>query len=205
MTGWTMRFDIETNASPEQVRHALTDFTQDRLRIWNRTLDTKTYQVREQGPTWAVARESTPRSPFWVVARYDWSEPTVVRWTVVESSYGGGGQGSVRIAPRHGGGSQLHAEWVNTEPRRQKLMLHSVSPRPEPDDRANVGRRAGPIRTEPGPLTEQGEVRLDTEIDKHRLGRDQVMIMVDITRPCHPKAPSALRRHPPFTAPYWST
>lgn len=123
VVAWTVRFDIETKASPEQVRRALTDFTQDRLRIWNRTLDPKTYELREQGPTWAVARESTPRSPFWVVARYEWSDPAVVRWTVVESSYDGGGQGVVRIAPRHGGGSRVHAEWANTEPRRQKFML----------------------------------------------------------------------------------
>jgi hypothetical protein len=119
-----MRFDIETQASPEQVHRALTDFTQERLRIWNRTLDPKTYELREQGPSWAVVRESTPRSPFWVVLRYDWSDPAVIRWTVVESSYRGGGQGLVRIAPRDGRGSQLHAEWVNTEPRRQKLMLY---------------------------------------------------------------------------------
>jgi hypothetical protein len=56
----------------------------------------------------------------------------VVRWTVVESSYGGGGQGFVRITPRDGGGSRFHAEWVNTEPRRQKLtllLLHLVPDR----------------------------------------------------------------------------
>lgn len=118
-----MRFDIETQASPEQVHRALTDFTQKRLHIWNRTLDPKTYELREHGSHWAVARESTPRSPFWVVARYDWSEPSVVRWTVVESSYRGGGHGVVEITPREGGGSRLHAEWVHTEPRRQKLLL----------------------------------------------------------------------------------
>jgi hypothetical protein len=75
------------------------------------------------GATGPSRGKSTPRSPFWVVARYDWSDPSVVLWTVVESSYGGGGQGFVRIVPRDGGGSRLHAEWVNTEPRRQKLML----------------------------------------------------------------------------------
>ncbi|GIJ47989.1 hypothetical protein Val02_48750 [Virgisporangium aliadipatigenens] len=118
-----MRFDIETKASPEQVHRALTDFSQERLRTWNRSLDPKTYEVREQGPTWAVARESSRRSPFWVVARYDWSDPSVVRWTVVDSSYGGGGTGVVRITPRDGGGSRVHAEWANTEPRRQKALL----------------------------------------------------------------------------------
>ena len=74
-------------------------------------------ELREQGDTWATARESSPGSPFWVVARYDWSEPAVVRWTVVESSYGGGGDGFVRIMPAVGGGSRLHVEWVNTQPR----------------------------------------------------------------------------------------
>lgn len=34
-------------------------------RIWHRTLDPKTYELRERGSTWAVARESTAGSPFW--------------------------------------------------------------------------------------------------------------------------------------------
>ncbi|MGK5679981.1 SRPBCC family protein [Actinoplanes sp. URMC 104] len=119
-----MRFDADTKASPQQVRDALTDFTHRRLQIWNRTLDPKTYELREQGDTWAVARESSPRSPFWVVARYDWSDAAVIRWTVVESSYGGGGAGSVRITPRPGGGSRLHVEWTNTGARlSQRPML----------------------------------------------------------------------------------
>jgi hypothetical protein len=82
-----------------------------------------TYEVREQGPAWAVARESTPRSPFWVVDRYDRSEPAAIRWTIVESSYGGGGEGIVRVAPQGDGGSRMHVERFFTEPRRQKVML----------------------------------------------------------------------------------
>ena len=88
-----MRFDIRTKASPEQVLRALTDFTDARLQIWNRTLDPKTYELRDSGETWAVARESTARSPFWVVVRYDWSDAETIRWTVLDSSYGGGGEG----------------------------------------------------------------------------------------------------------------
>ena len=76
--------------------------------------NTETYELRESGQTWAVARESSPRSPFWVVVRYDWSNAETVRWTVVDSSYGGGGEGLVRIAPRVDGGSQVHAEWTYT-------------------------------------------------------------------------------------------
>jgi hypothetical protein len=49
-----MRFDVDTKAAPEQVRRALTDFTDHRLQIWNRTLDPKKYELREQGETWAV-------------------------------------------------------------------------------------------------------------------------------------------------------
>lgn len=119
-----MRFDVDTKATPEQVRRALTDFTERRPRIWHRTLDPDTYELREQGDTWAVARESTAGSPFWVVSRYDWADADVVRWTIVESSYGGGGGGFARIAPAAGGGSRLHVEWVNTGGRiAQRPML----------------------------------------------------------------------------------
>jgi len=58
-----------------------------------------------------------------VVAHYDWSDPDVVRWTVVESSYGGGGAGIVRIAPADDGGSRLSADWTYSAPLRQKAML----------------------------------------------------------------------------------
>ncbi|QBR92956.1 hypothetical protein [Nocardioides euryhalodurans] len=109
-----MRFDLETVATPEQVRRALTDFSERRGQIWSRTLDANAYELRELGDTWAVARESTSGSPFWVVARYDWSDPDVVRWTVVESSYGGGGEGLVRADPSVRGGSRVHVEWTST-------------------------------------------------------------------------------------------
>jgi hypothetical protein len=84
--------------------------------------------VRGLGDSWAVARESTARSPFWVVLRYDWSDPTVVRWTVEESSYGGHGTGSVRIAPTDDGGSRLQADWSYTDisRTRDKLMLFLI-------------------------------------------------------------------------------
>ena len=123
-----MRFDVTTRASPGQVLRALTDFTDRRLQIWNRTLDPKTYEAREVGDSWAVARESTSGSPFWVVARYDWSDPTVVRWTVVESSYGGHGAGSVRIAPTDDGGSRLHVHWNYTDINRtrDKVVLFLI-------------------------------------------------------------------------------
>jgi hypothetical protein len=124
-----MRFDVVTKASPAQVLRAFTDFTERRTRIWNRTLDAKKYRLIEQGDTWAVARESSPGSPFWVTARYDWSDPTEIRWTLVESSYGGAGEGLVRITPGADGGSRLHVTWDNTGGRPLHralfLLLHS--------------------------------------------------------------------------------
>jgi hypothetical protein len=103
----------------------MTDFTDRRLEIWSRSLDPKTYETLELGDSWAVARESTPGSPFWVIARYDWSDHAVIRWIVEESSYGGHGTGSVRIAPNADGGSRLHVVWDYTgvSRTRDKLML----------------------------------------------------------------------------------
>ena len=74
-----MRFDLTTKASPQQVLRAMTDFTDHRLEIWHKTLDPKVYEVRERRDTWAVAREGSPRVPFWVVVHYDWSDPRLIR------------------------------------------------------------------------------------------------------------------------------
>ena len=131
--GWVstgrVRFAVSTVASPEQVREALTDFSERRLQIWSRTLDPATYELRAVGDTWAVARESTPGSPFWVVCRYDWSDPDMVRWTVEDCSWGGSGAGSVRISAEGGGGSLVRAEWTYTGARRtrDKVLLPLIS------------------------------------------------------------------------------
>jgi hypothetical protein len=118
-----MRFAVETRASPDQARRALIDFSERRPQIWSRTLDPSTYELRDRGESWAVARESTSGSPFWVVVRYDWSDPALLRWTVEESSYGGKGEGWVRIAPRGDGGSRLEVAWRYTDALRQKPLL----------------------------------------------------------------------------------
>ena len=119
-----MRVEVVTVASPEQVRAALTDFSQRRLETWSRTLDPKRYELLDGGETWAVAREATPGSPFWVVARYDWTDPAVIRMTILESSYGGAGHGLLRTDPIATGGTRLHVEWDNTGARSwQKVLL----------------------------------------------------------------------------------
>ncbi|WP_416956874.1 SRPBCC family protein [Nocardioides sp. T5] len=123
-----MKFDLVTRASPEQVLEAMTDFTDRRLQIWKKTLDPKVYEVREQGDTWAVAKEGSPRSPYWVVVRYDWSDPRLIRWTELETNHGDPGEGFIRIAPHGADGSRLHVEW-GTHPVRPRdkvaiFLLH---------------------------------------------------------------------------------
>lgn len=123
-----VRFDLTTKASPKQVWQAMTDFTDRRLEIWHKTLDPKVYEVRELGDTWAVAREGSPRVPFWVVIHYDWSDPRLIRWTEVESNHGDGGAGSMRIEPGDEGGSRIQVEWtthpVRTRDKIAMFLLH---------------------------------------------------------------------------------
>jgi hypothetical protein len=123
-----MRFDLTTKASPERVLRAMTDFTDRRLEIWHKTLDPKVYEVRELGDTWAVAREGSPRVPFWVVVHYDWSDSRLIRWTEVESNHGYRGAGSMLIEPGDEGGSVVHVEWtthpVRTRDKIAMFLLH---------------------------------------------------------------------------------
>ncbi len=128
-----MKFDLVTKASPEQVLEAMTDFTDRRLQIWS-TLDPGVYEVREVGDTWAVAREGSPHSPFWVILRYDWSDPRVIRWTELETNHGDPGEGSIRVEPLAAGGSRLHVEWTTHPVRlRHKVvisLIHNTMNRP---------------------------------------------------------------------------
>ncbi len=60
-------------------------------------------------------RESSPRSPVWVVLRYDGRDPAEVRWTVEDSSNGVSGGGQCGSGTATAGGSGVHAEWVATD------------------------------------------------------------------------------------------
>ncbi len=108
-------FDFDTKASPEQVKAALTDFSDRRTEIWKDTLDPDKYEVREVGDTWAVAREGSKRPSVWAVERYDWSEPGKVSWTVEESNFCKPGSGvQVKIQSATNGGSHVAGQWHRT-------------------------------------------------------------------------------------------
>ena len=102
---------IDTIATPEQVRDALTDFTDRRTEIWP-GLSKKRYEVYEVGETTAVIREGNDKPSVWARERYDWSKPGVVRWEVLESNFCiPGSYVQCTFAPGTDGGSHVEVEW----------------------------------------------------------------------------------------------
>lgn len=79
-------FSVDSSVSPDRVLAAAADCSALRPELWPNILR-KFYEVREVADTYAVVREGSalPGGGVWAVERYDWSEPGVVRGTVVES------------------------------------------------------------------------------------------------------------------------
>ena len=96
----------ESSASPEQVLAAARDFSAHRAQIWP-NVEAKRLEVHERGDTWAEVTEGTMvLGVFWERCRYDWSEPTQVTATVIESNvFKPGSSWQLQAAPRSGGGS----------------------------------------------------------------------------------------------------
>ena len=108
-----LHMSMDTNASPEQVRKALLDFSDRRPEIWPE-LDPNVFTVHEIGDTWAEVTEGSPKPKVWARERYDWSEPDVVSWHAIESNFCTPGSGiTVHISEREGG-SHLDIDWERT-------------------------------------------------------------------------------------------
>jgi len=111
-----VEMDVESAASPEQVRTALLDFTPRRTEIWP-GITPALYEVYAVGETTADIKEGTkmPGGVFWAREHYDWSNPDIVTWTVMESNFCTPGSFvSAAIAERPGGGSRVHIVWNRT-------------------------------------------------------------------------------------------
>jgi len=78
------RYELVVPMSVDDVRAALTDFTDRRPRIWRETSDPKVYRLHALQPTGADVTEGAPFA--WSRERYDWADPLVVRLTQVESN-----------------------------------------------------------------------------------------------------------------------
>lgn len=110
----TLHADVESDVAPELVRRALLDFTERRPEIWPQ-LDVKTYKVHWVKETSAEVTEGSPFPKVWSRERYDWSHPTIVTWTAVESNFcAPGSHISMDITPIAGGGSRVVVTWDRT-------------------------------------------------------------------------------------------
>ena len=101
---------VETSsASPEQVLEEARDFTDRRAELW-RDVYTEHLTVHERGETWADVTEGNrwPIGLVWERLRYDWSEPDVLKGTVVESNiFTAGSTWEIRATPADEGGGRV--------------------------------------------------------------------------------------------------
>lgn len=115
MNGMAVEFDLETTASPQQVRAALLDFSERRPQLWP-GIEPSLYEVYSVGETSAEVREGSrgPGGNVWARERYEWSQGGV-RWTVQASNFSApGSYVAAEIRPRAAGGSIVHVTWDRT-------------------------------------------------------------------------------------------
>lgn len=121
-----VEFDMETRLPPEKIVSMLTDFSERRPDVWS-SLWEGAYQVYSVGETTAEVREGNRSPKIWARERYDWSEPGVVRWEVLESNFCTPGSFvEVQIEPKAGGGSKLHVVWERTPATYSARLMLSV-------------------------------------------------------------------------------
>jgi len=92
--------EFETPVAPDRILAAMTDFSERRLALWP-ALAPSLYEVHSVGRATAdVTEGSTKPFKVWARERYDWSQPGVVRWEVVESNFSHPGHGHrLRVEP----------------------------------------------------------------------------------------------------------
>jgi len=85
-----MHFTLTTTATPEQFRAGLTDFGPGRARLFANSKDGY-LEVHSRGPTDADVTEGS--AGIWERLRYDWSDPTRITLTTIDSNTWGGRSG----------------------------------------------------------------------------------------------------------------
>jgi hypothetical protein len=108
---------VETSLPPEEVRHALLDFSERRPEIWP-GITPSLYETYSVGEKSADVKEGTKLpllGSFWAREHYDWSDPNTIRWTVQESNFCAPGSFvSATLGPREGGGTRVDIHWERT-------------------------------------------------------------------------------------------
>ena len=106
-----VEFDLSTTLAPERVIAMLTDFSERRPQVWPGLWE-GAYQVYSTGDTTAEVREGNKAPKVWARERYEWSEPGVVRWEVLESNFCKPGSFvEAHVSPGQAGGSRVHVVW----------------------------------------------------------------------------------------------
>ena len=99
-----------SSASAERVLEAARDFSPRRAALW-RDVHTEHLTVHDRGETWADVTEGNPWPVLglvWERLRYDWSQPGVVRGTVLDSNlFEPGSTWEIRATPNADGGSRV--------------------------------------------------------------------------------------------------
>jgi hypothetical protein len=99
----------ESSARPERVLSAARDFSPRRAELW-RDVYAEHLTIHDRGETWADVTEGNPWpiGLVWERLRYDWSQPGVLRGTVVDSNlFKPGSTWEIRATPAAGGGSRV--------------------------------------------------------------------------------------------------
>jgi hypothetical protein len=98
----------DSTAASERVLEAARDFTDRRAELWRDYLEHMT--IHDRGEKWADVTEGNrwPIGLVWERLRYDWSEPDVLKGTVVESNiFKAGSTWEIRATRADEGGSRV--------------------------------------------------------------------------------------------------
>ena len=100
----TIRVAANTSLPAERVLDAGRDFSERRADVWS-NVKVKHLEVHERGETFADITEGTwVVGLFWERSRYDWSQPGLVKATVIDSSvFEPGSTWELRATPCDGG------------------------------------------------------------------------------------------------------
>jgi hypothetical protein len=94
-----LRLAADGRFPPEAFVRALTDFGPDRERVWAKSSGGQLI-IHELGDTWADVTEGTNTGGVWQRYRYDWSMPSLIRLTVIDSNvFGEGSYWEYRLTP----------------------------------------------------------------------------------------------------------
>jgi polyketide cyclase/dehydrase/lipid transport protein len=98
-----------SSASAERVLEAARDFSERRADLWP-DVHVEHLEVHDAGDTWAEATEGNPWPIgfVWERLRYDWSQPGLIKGTVVDSNlFKPGSSWEIKATPVEGGGSRV--------------------------------------------------------------------------------------------------